>query len=78
MQITMTGYHHNLTYEGITETVVISYSRNEGQNTFTGSVVLTNDDVETTLEECSKAELDPIAKAKIVEWVVGPVEPVEL
>ena len=78
MKINMTGYYHNLNYEGITESITISYSKNEGSNSFSGSVVLTDVDVETSLEEISKAELDPIAKAKIATWItgIGEVTPV--
>ena len=78
MKINMTGYHHNLNHEGITESITISYNKNEGNNSFSGSVVLTDADVETTLEEVSKAELDPIAKAKIASWITdtGEVTPV--
>lgn len=71
MKINMTGYHHNLNYEGITESITISYSKNEGGNSFNGSIVLTDADVETSLEETSKIALDPIAKAKIAEWITG-------
>ena len=70
----MTGYHHNLNYEGITESITISYSKNEGSNSFSGSVVLTDVDVETSLEEVSKAELDPIAKSKIISWITDTGE----
>lgn len=79
MKINMTGYHHNLNYEGITESITISYNKNEGNNSFSGSVVLTDADVEeTSLEDISKAELDPIAKAKIASWITdsGEVTPV--
>lgn len=74
----MTGFHHNLNYEGITESITVSYSKNEGGNSFNGSIVLTDADVETSLEETSKTELDPIAKAKIVSWITdaGEVTPV--
>lgn len=78
MKINMTGYHHNLNYEGTTESITVSYNKNEGSNSFSGSVVLTDTDVETSLEEVSKAELDPIAKAKIAAWItgIGEVTPV--
>ena len=42
MKINMTGYHHNLNYEGITESITVSYNKNEGSNSFSGSVVLTD------------------------------------
>ena len=78
MKITMTGYHHNLNYEGITESITISYNKNEDNNSFSGSVVLTDADIEKSLEDVSKAELDPIAKAKIISWItgIGEVTPV--
>lgn len=74
MKINMTGFHHNLNYEGITESITISYSKNEGGNSFNGSIVLTDADVETSLEETSKTALDPIAKAKIAKWITGAGE----
>ena len=78
MKINMTEYHYNLNYEGITESITISYNKNEGNNSFSGSVVLTDADIEKSLEEVSKAELDPIAKAKIISWITdtGEVTPV--
>lgn len=78
VKINMTGYHHNLNYAGVTESITISYNKNEGNNSFSGSVVLTDADIETSLEDVSKAELDPIAKAKIVSWITdtGEVTPV--
>lgn len=78
MKINMTGYHHNLNYEGITESITISYNKNEGNNSFSGSVVLTDADVEKSLEEVSKTELDPIAKAKIVSWITDMGEDVRV
>lgn len=40
--------------------------------------MLTDADVETSLEETAKTALDPIAKAKIVSWItgIGEVSPV--
>ena len=78
VKINMTGYHHNLNYEGVTESITISYNKNEGNNSFSGSVVLTDADIEKSLEDVSKAELDPIAKAKIASWItgIGEVTPV--
>lgn len=71
MGITMTGYHHNLNHEGITESIVVTYSMNDAENNLNATVALLAEDMVEGigLEDISKQEIDPIARAKIKEWV---------
>lgn len=60
MEINMTGYHHNLNYKGITGSITISYNKNEGNNSFSGSVVFRRISMEIKLffEEMYQSQIN--------------------